>query len=371
MNLVDLPELNTILTAELQGGLRFGIDLATTVPSQALWLDTNGDLEAFDGTRAELLADFRADLSIDPASLPDWLDGIDLTDLVSLDGDAYVDLVSLADDPRLPSGVLPLAQAGQSLDIRGDVDLNVSFASGVDAQAMLERFGQAISDELSSLGEDLDLGSLGDCPGAWLAFVDRFIGLVSTLAERLDQLPALPAWLPNEAESSYGSLAAGLQVVASQMERFRSQVLDAENFVGLVNDLFADAGLSLRLRLLAQPTNPDPECCDQPPIELAPPTLLRSLDLEAADSTIGADGTLRFTLPEGLSDDATLEVFRLDGATLRNADGSAMAPFLNREATVSGDQQLDLTLVGIDLTTSTLHPGRFVVLVGANGCPSG
>ena len=40
-----------------------------------------------------------------------------------------------------------------------------------------------------------------------------------------------------------------------------------------------------------------------------------------------------------------------------------MAPFLNREATVSGDQQLDLTLVGIT-SISTLHPGRFVVLVG-------
>ena len=236
----------------MQGGLRFGIDLATTVHHRPFGSIPTATWR-LDGTGAELLADFRADLSIDPESLPDWLDGIDLTDLVSLDGDAYVDLVSLADDPRLPSGVLPLAQAGQSLDIRGDVDLNLSFASGVDAQAMLERFGQAISDELSALGEDLDLGSLGDCPGAWLAFVDRFIGLVSTLAERLDQLPALPAWLPNEAESSYGSLAAGLQVVASQMERFRSQVLDAENFVGLVNDLFADAGLSLRLRLLAQP----------------------------------------------------------------------------------------------------------------------
>ena len=73
VTLDDLPELSANLTAELQGGLRFGIDLATTVPSQALLLDTNGDLEAFDGTRAELLADFSADLSsIQRASPIGW-----------------------------------------------------------------------------------------------------------------------------------------------------------------------------------------------------------------------------------------------------------------------------------------------------------
>ena len=298
VTLDDLPELSANLTAELQGGLRFGIDLATTVPSQALLLDTNGDLEAFDGTRAELLADFSADLSLDPASQPDWLEGIDLTELVRLEGDAYLDLVSLADDPRLPSGVLPLAQVGDSLDIRGDADLNLHFAIDGDAGALLESFGQAISDELSALGEGLDIGSLGDCPASWLAFVDRFIALVGTLSERVDQLPAPPDWLPDEAVTASRSLATGLQTVAGQLERFRSEVLDAENFVSQVNDLFADAGLSLRLRLLAQPSNPETDCCDQSSADSSPLNLLRSFDLDAFDSTVSSEGTLRITLPE-------------------------------------------------------------------------
>ncbi|MEB3184243.1 MAG: hypothetical protein VKN15_07620, partial [Cyanobacteriota bacterium] len=339
-----LPVLSAELTAQLQGGLRFGIDLATAVPSQALLLDTNGTLEAFDGTRAELLAGFSATLSLDPAySPPEWLADINLAELVRLDGDAYLDLVRL----------------GQDLELRGDAALSLRFARDGVAAELFERFSQAVSDQLS----ELDIGSPGACPAAWLAFVDRFIGLVTTLSGRVDQLPALPAWLPAEATAASRGLATGLRQVAGQLERFRFQVLDANNFVGLVNGLFADAGLSLRLRLLARPTNPEPGCCDQPPAELAPPSLLRSLDLTAPESSIGADGTLRLTLPAGLAADAQLEVHRLDAATLRDAGGSALAPFLNRAATAAGGQRLELQLADLDADSSTLDPGRFLVLV--------
>jgi len=254
-----LPVLSAELTAQLQGGLRFGIDLATAVPSQALLLDTNGTLQAFDGTRAELLAGFSATLSLDPAySPPGWLAGINLTDLVRLDGAAYLDLVSLADDPRLGAGVLPLAEAGQGLELRADAALSLRFAREGDAAALFESFSQAVSEQLTALGNALAIGSPGACPAAWLAFVDRFIGLVSTLSGRVDQLPALPAWLPAEAAAASRGLATGLRQVAGQLERFRSQVLDAENFVGLVNGLFADAAARTAHQLGAGLLRPAP-----------------------------------------------------------------------------------------------------------------
>lgn len=88
----DLPSLSANLSAELQGVLRFGIDLASPLGDHALLLDTNGplagapalgaasfgsgsaidwatllpQLDGFDGERAELLAGFSASIALAP-----------------------------------------------------------------------------------------------------------------------------------------------------------------------------------------------------------------------------------------------------------------------------------------------------------------
>lgn len=279
--------------------LRFGIDLGTAVSDQTLLLDTNGpaagspalgparfssgsssidwgsllpQLDGFDGEQAELLAGFRASIALAPGeTLPSWLSGIDLSQLVRLDGAAYLDLYSEVEDPRLGPGILPLAETADRLQLRGDAAPGLQFQRDGGAGALFEQFSQAVSQELEAIGNSLaQLGGPGACPAEWLAFVDRFIALVRDLSGRVDALPALPGWLPTQARDATGGLAEGLRSVVGQLDRFRSQVLSAEAFVGVVNGLFANADLSLRLRLLARPASDPGDCCDTPPSELRP-----------------------------------------------------------------------------------------------------
>jgi hypothetical protein len=163
------------------GAASFGsgsaIDWATLLPQ----------LDGFDGERAELLAGFSASIALAPGEvLPGWLAGIDLAQLVRLDGAAYLDLYSSGADPRLAPGLLPLAELDEALQLRGDAALSLRLERDGGLATLFDAFSQAVSDELEAIGGTLSsLTDPGGCPAEWLAFVDRFIGLVSDLSTRV------------------------------------------------------------------------------------------------------------------------------------------------------------------------------------------
>ncbi|MFL0793905.1 MAG: hypothetical protein AB8B70_12180, partial [Prochlorococcus sp.] len=253
----DVPTVGAVLDYDLSGGVRVGLDLSQADASSSVVLDTSGyyaadgsrgvstegidtqllaKLDGFVPSRSELFVAATAAIEvIDISALGiTSLDPEDFEELIKLEGAAFLDFANQGPGVSGAQGHVAISDLDTLLEVDADAALQLSFSS--DVNGLLDVLQGKIDDLMNSL----DPGEIGDCPQAWFAFINSFIDIVSSLSAAMPSSSTLPSWLPEPLSDGFNGFSAGLQQVANALSEFRTNVLDADAFVGLVNGLFAD-----------------------------------------------------------------------------------------------------------------------------------